>query len=76
MEFYSTPYGDPSVPWYQRQVHRSRTQGIAGGVLAGIGETYGVNITLLRLIFLLSMMLPGPQLLLYFLAWFLMTPQG
>jgi conserved domain protein len=42
------------------------------GVLGGIAETYGWDANVLRLLFVLSWLLPGPQFILYFVAWVLM----
>lgn len=62
----------PSTPALQRRLHRSSRQNWVGGVLSGFGETYGINITLLRVLFLASLLLPGPQILLYLAAWVIM----
>ncbi|AFM07177.2 PspC domain-containing protein [Corynebacterium pseudotuberculosis] len=58
--------------FYGRRLSRNNTQKWVGGVLSGIGETYGINITLLRILFVASILLPGPQVLLYIIAWFIM----
>lgn len=58
--------------FYGRRLVRSTTQNWVGGVLSGIGETYGINVTLLRLLFVASILLPGPQVFLYIVAWFIM----
>ncbi|MDR7329077.1 PspC domain protein [Corynebacterium guangdongense] len=55
-----------------RRLTRSTTDNWVGGVLSGIGETYGINTTLLRVLFIASLMLPGPQVLLYLVAWLIM----
>ncbi len=60
------------VPRPQRRLHRSRSDRWIAGVLGGIAETYGWNSTLVRLIFVFSIMLPGPQLLAYLIAWVIM----
>lgn len=59
-------------PLVQRRLHRSYSERLVAGVLGGIAETYGWNVTLLRLLFVLSFLLPGPQFLIYFVAWILM----
>lgn len=56
----------------QRRLHRSQTERLIGGVLGGIAETYGWNATLLRLLFVASFLLPGPQFIIYLVAWILM----
>ena len=39
------------------------------GVCAGIADRLGVSRTLVRLAFVLSIVLPGPQVLLYVVLW-------
>ena len=39
------------------------------GVCAGIADRFGVSRTLVRLAFVLSLLLPGPQILLYVILW-------
>lgn len=58
-----------------RHLTRSHTDKFVGGVLGGIGETYNINTSLLRVLFVLSMFLPGPQILAYLAAWFII-PKG
>jgi phage shock protein PspC (stress-responsive transcriptional regulator) len=41
------------------------------GVCSGIGRRFGISPNVVRLIFLLSMLLPGPQILIYFIGWIL-----
>lgn len=64
-----------NLPMAQRQLHRSRSERLVAGVLGGIAETYDWNVTLLRLLFVASFLLPGTQILLYLVAWVLM-PEG
>jgi phage shock protein PspC (stress-responsive transcriptional regulator) len=66
---------DFNTPMSQRRLHRSLTDRYVAGVLGGIAETYGWNPTLVRLIFVASFLLPGPQFLAYIIAWFIM-PNG
>lgn len=52
---------------------RSSDSGILGGVCAGIGRRLGLTPWIARLLFLvLLMVVPGSQLLVYPLLWFLM----
>lgn len=58
------------------QIPRSRNHRVVAGVIGGFAEHFGVNVLLLRLLFLLSTLLPGPQLALYLIAWVIMpNPQ-
>ncbi|QGU04322.1 PspC domain-containing protein [Corynebacterium comes] len=66
---------DFNTPMHQRRLHRSLTDRYVAGVLGGIAETYGWNSTLVRVLFVASFLLPGPQVLAYFIAWIIM-PNG
>ncbi|MEY7973702.1 PspC domain-containing protein [Saccharomonospora xinjiangensis] len=50
-------------------VSRSRTDRMIGGVCAGIARRYGWRTRTVRLVFLASCVLPGPQFLLYLVLW-------
>lgn len=45
------------------------------GVCAGIANRYGWNPNTVRLVFVLSCLLPGPQFLLYIALWILMPKE-
>ncbi len=47
-----------------------------GGVCGGIAEYTGLDATLVRVLFVASLLLPGPQVLLYVLLWFVMPDSG
>ena len=61
-------------PAYRRGLHRSATNKYIGGVLGGVAETYNIDATLVRVLFLLSFFFPGPQLLLYLVLWVVIPP--
>ena len=44
---------------------------VIAGVCAGIGRRFGISANVVRLIFVLSMLLPGPQILIYLAGWIL-----
>ncbi|MCU1438273.1 MAG: putative transcriptional regulator [Naasia sp.] len=44
---------------------------IIAGVCAGIAHRFGVSAFLVRLLFVLSLLLPGPQILIYVAMWIL-----
>lgn len=48
---------------------RPRRGKIIAGVCAALAERFGMSPFLVRLIFVLSMLLPGPQILIYIVAW-------
>ena len=42
---------------------------IIAGVCAGLGERFGMSANVVRLLFLLSCLLPGPQFIIYIALW-------
>ena len=48
---------------------------VIAGVCSGIGRRFGVSANLVRLIFVLSMLLPGPQILVYVIGWILIPDE-
>ena len=44
---------------------------ILGGVCAGLADRFGVKPLTVRLLFLLSLLLPGPQFIAYIAMWIL-----
>ena len=54
-----------------------RTNGkMIAGVCGGIADRFGMSATLVRLLFLLSMLLPGPQILIYVAMWILIPKRA
>ncbi|MFT4088682.1 MAG: PspC domain-containing protein [Gordonia sp. (in: high G+C Gram-positive bacteria)] len=62
----ATPTPPPAPP---RKLTRSSTDKMLGGVCGGLAEYFGVDGALVRAIFVISIVLPGPQVLLYLLLW-------
>jgi phage shock protein PspC (stress-responsive transcriptional regulator) len=54
---------------------RPRRGRIVAGVLVGLAQRFGVSPTVARLVFILSMLLPGPQILAYVALWILMPSE-
>ena len=54
---------------------RPRRGRMVAGVLAGLADRFGVSVTMLRVVFLVSMLLPGPQILLYLVMWLIMPDE-
>ena len=50
-------------------LHRSRNHKIIAGVCGGIADYLGWRPTVVRLLFILSFLIPGPQLIFYFVVW-------
>lgn len=46
-----------------------------GGVCAGLARRFGVSANTMRVIFLVSCLLPGPQFLLYIVLWVLLPDE-
>ncbi|MGH3822398.1 MAG: PspC domain-containing protein [Pseudonocardiaceae bacterium] len=55
---------------------RPRTGTVIAGVCAGIAERFGWRPLTVRLAFVLSCLLPGPQFLLYLILWVIMPKRG
>jgi phage shock protein C len=51
---------------------RPRQGAVIAGVCAGLAERYGWSPFAVRLVFLLSCLLPGPQFVIYLVLWALM----
>ena len=58
-----------------KRLVRPREGRMIAGVCAGIADRLGVSRTLVRLAFVLSIVLPGPQVLLYVLLWIVMPSE-
>lgn len=55
---------------------RPRSDRMIAGVCAGIGHRFGISPNVVRLIFLASLLLPGPQIIIYLAAWVLMPEES
>jgi phage shock protein PspC (stress-responsive transcriptional regulator) len=55
-----------------RELVRPRQGKIIAGVCAGLARRFGVSPTLVRVGFVLSCLLPGPQILIYLVLWIVM----
>jgi len=52
-----------------KKLYRSRSNRYIAGVCAGIAEYFDVDPTMVRLLTLLSVLIPGPQFIVYIIAW-------
>jgi phage shock protein PspC (stress-responsive transcriptional regulator) len=50
-------------------LRRDTRNRVIGGVCSGIARRYGLSVTALRLAFVLSCILPGPQFVAYLVLW-------
>jgi phage shock protein PspC (stress-responsive transcriptional regulator) len=56
-------------------LQRPRSGRVLAGVCAGLANRFGWNANVVRLIFVLSIFLPGPQVLAYIIMW-IVIPQA
>jgi len=54
---------------------RPRSDRMIAGVCSGIGRRFGISSNVVRLVFVLSLLLPGPQILIYLAGWVLMPQE-
>ena len=54
---------------------RPRSGRMIAGVCAGLARRFGMKSGTMRLLFVLSCLLPGPQLLIYIALW-IIVPEG
>ena len=54
---------------------RPRNGRVVAGVCAAIANRFGISPFLVRVVFLVSMLLPGPQILVYVAGWILIPDQ-
>jgi phage shock protein PspC (stress-responsive transcriptional regulator) len=66
--------GQPQVNQPAKKLTRPRDDRVIGGVCAGIARYFGWDPTIVRIAAVASILLPGPQILAYLVAW-LFIPQ-
>jgi phage shock protein PspC (stress-responsive transcriptional regulator) len=54
---------------------RPRTGRMFAGVCAGLARRFGMSATTVRLLFVLSCLLPGPQIIIYIILWVLLPSE-
>ncbi|MER7168675.1 PspC domain-containing protein [Micromonospora sp. NPDC000207] len=55
-----------------RKLVRPREGRMFAGVCAGLAQRFGMSAGMVRLLFLLSLLLPGTQVIIYLVLWVLM----
>ena len=55
---------------------RPRSGRVIAGVAAGLADRFGISRQTMRLLFLLSLILPGPQVLIYLILWIVVPEEG
>lgn len=56
-------------------LQRPRSGRVIGGVCAGLARRFGWNANVVRLLFVLSLLIPGPQAIFYIVAWILIPAE-
>lgn len=59
-----------------RGLARPRRGRLVAGVAAGLARRFGVSATLVRILFLASLLLPGPQIVAYLVLWIVMPEEA
>jgi phage shock protein C len=59
----------------ERGLARPRRGKVIAGVCAGLAHRFGLSPTLVRVLFVLSIVLPGPQFLIYVVLWIMMPKE-
>ena len=59
-----------------KTLYRPRDDRMIAGVCSGIARRFGIEPTLVRILFVASLLLPGPQILIYLAAWLLMPDES
>ncbi|GAA1583335.1 PspC domain-containing protein [Actinomadura kijaniata] len=56
-------------------LYRPRDGRMIAGVCAGLARRFGMSATVVRILFLLSCLLPGPQFIVYAVLWVMLPSQ-
>ncbi len=75
-----TPRSAGGLGWVRERfagagLYRPATGRLLAGVLAGLARRVGVSPVVLRIAFVVSIFLPGPQFLLYLVLWIAMPQE-
>jgi phage shock protein PspC (stress-responsive transcriptional regulator) len=57
-------------------LYRPQDDRMIAGVCAGIARRFNIDPTVVRIAFIASLFLPGPQILIYLAAWLLMPDEA
>jgi phage shock protein PspC (stress-responsive transcriptional regulator) len=55
---------------------RPREGRVIAGVAAGLADRFGMERSMMRLLFVVSLILPGPQVLIYLVLWLIIPEDG
>ncbi len=59
-----------------RGLVRPRRGRMVAGVAAGLARRFGISATVVRLLFVASLFLPGPQVVAYLVLWLIMPKEA
>ena len=59
-----------------QSLYRPRDNRLIAGVCSGIARRFGIEPTIVRILFVASFLLPGPQILIYLAGWVLMPDES
>jgi phage shock protein C len=59
----------------EKHLQRSRTEKMIGGVCGGLGEYFGIDPTIVRVLWVAVTLLGGAGILLYLVLWVIMPEQ-
>jgi phage shock protein PspC (stress-responsive transcriptional regulator) len=59
-----------------KRLTRSTTNRMVGGVCGGLAEYFNVDVTLIRLLFVILVFAPGPGFLIYLVLWLVIPPDS
>ena len=57
-------------------LYRPRDDRMIAGVCSGIARRFGIEPTIVRILFVASLLLPGPQILIYLAGWLLIPDES
>ena len=69
------PAGNDSESIIRKRYYRDSDEKVLGGVAMGVANYFGVDVSLVRILFLISIFFGGFGVLIYFILWFI-TPEA
>lgn len=60
----------------EKKLHRDEHHKVIGGVCAGLAEYFGTDVAIIRAIFLVTLLLKGGGVLVYFILWAVLPKKG
>ena len=58
-----------------KRLYRSKTNRVIGGVCGGIGEYFGIDPTIIRLIWVILALMGGAGIIAYIIAWIIIPEE-